>query len=88
MAFVASQQLTLGAGVATPLPTGYDLSNNNRTFTLFSHIRVPGGTTYTFDSGQAWNVPASTDTTFALPTNALYVTATAASSAQLGRMMD
>lgn len=88
MAFVASQQLVLGAGVATPLPTGVDLSSNNRTFTLFSHMRVPGGTTYSFDSGQVWNVPASTDTTFALPPGALYVTATAASSAQLGRMMD
>lgn len=84
--FVGSQSLVLGAGVPTPLPTAVDLSGNNRSFTLFSHMRVPGGTTYAFDSGQAIAVPAASDSVFAIPTGALFITATAASSVQLGQM--
>jgi hypothetical protein len=86
MSFAAGQSVVLGAGVAVPLPVGYDLSNNNRTFTLYSHMRVPGGTTYTFDNGVSQAVPASTDSVIVIPPGALYVTATAASTAQLGKV--
>ena len=84
MAFSASRSIVLGIGIPVPLPQIIDLSNNAPTSTLYSHMRVPGGTTYTFDTGQTWVVPASTDTVFAIPTGALYVTATAASTAELG----
>lgn len=86
MAFVAGTNIVLGAGVAVPLPAGVDVSGNNRTFTLYSHMRVPGGTTYTFDNGVAQIVPATTDSVIVIPTGALYITATAASTAQLGQM--
>jgi hypothetical protein len=85
MAFVASQSLVLGAGVAVALPNMVDLSGNGYAYTLYSHMRVPGGTIYTFDNGVAQIVPATTDSVFAIPTGARYITATAASTAQLGQ---
>jgi hypothetical protein len=87
MAFVASRSLVLGAGVAVLLPAAVDASSNCPSFTLYSHIRVPGGTTYTFDSGQSWAVPATTDSVFAIPTGATTITATAASTAQVGQSL-
>lgn len=86
MAFVAGQTLTLGAGAAIALPSVSDVGGNNLSFTLYSHIRVPGGTTYTFDTGQALVVPATTDSVFAIPPGAKTVTATGASTAQVGQM--
>ncbi len=85
--FVGSRTVVLGAGVAVLLPQIYDVSNNGNTYQLYSHIRVPGGTTYTFDTGQAFVVPATTDSIFEIPPGAQYVTATAASTAQLGQNM-
>jgi hypothetical protein len=85
MAFVAGTTLVLGAGVAVPLPAGVDASGNNPSFTLYNHMRVPGGTTYTFDSGTVLVVPATTDSVFAIPVTAKTITATAASTAQLGQ---
>jgi hypothetical protein len=87
MAFVASRSLVLSAGVAVSLPTMVDVSGNGNSYSLYSHIRLPGGTTYTFDNGVAWVVPATTDSVFAVPTGARRITATAASSAQMGRMV-
>ena len=85
--FVGSRSLVLGAGVAVQLPPIVDVSGNGNSYTLYSHIRLPGGTTYTFDTGQALVVPATTDSIFAVPPGAQYVTATAASTAQLGQNM-
>lgn len=87
MAFVGGQTLTLGAGAAVALPLASDLSGNNLPFTMYSHIRVPGGTTYTFDTGQALVVPASTDSVFAIPPGAKTITATGASTAQVGQSL-
>jgi hypothetical protein len=86
MAFVAGPALVLGVGVAVPLPAMVDVSGNGNSYTLYSHMRVPGGTTYTFDSGQVIVVPATTDSVFAVPTGARFITATAASTAQMGQM--
>ena len=86
MAFVAGPTLVLGVGVAVQLPAMVDVSGNGNSNTLYSHMRVPGGTTYTFDSGQVIVVPATTDSVFAVPTAARFITATAASTAQMGQM--
>jgi hypothetical protein len=86
MAFVAGRSAVLGAGVAVPLPSITDLNGWGLPFTLYSHMRVPGGTTYTFDSGQSHVVPA-VDTVIAIPVNAVTVTATAASTAQFGQSL-
>ena len=86
MAFVASQNLVLGVGAAVALPVATDLSGGIPNFGLYSHIRLPGGTTYTFDSGQVLVVPTTTDSVFAIPVAARTITATAASTAQLGQM--
>ena len=67
MAFVAGPALVLGVGVAVALPAMVDVSGNGNSYTLYSHMRVPGGTTYTFDNGVAVVVPASTDSVFAVP---------------------
>ena len=88
MAFVASQHITLGAGAQTQLPLMVDVSGNTDAHLYHTHAAVPGGTTYTFDSGQAWNIPASTLTIIPLPGAAKYVTATAASWIQVGKNMD
>ena len=88
MAFVMSQVLTLGAGVQTAIPWMVDVSGNTFGHHIFTHFRVPGGTTYTFDTGQSYNIPTSTDTLGAMPPGAQYVTAVAASSMQLGRNVD
>jgi hypothetical protein len=88
MAFVAGRALSLGAGVAVPLPSVTDASGNNRSFTLYSHMRVPGGATYTFDSGQALiGIPVNTDTVIPIPVNATTITSSAASTCQVGQMM-
>jgi hypothetical protein len=87
MAFVAGPSLVLGVGVAVALPSAVDASGNNSSFTLYSHIRVPGGTTYTFDNGVALVVPATTDSVYAIPPGARTITATAASTAQLGQSL-
>jgi hypothetical protein len=86
MAFVGGPAMVLGAGAAVQLPAMVDVSGNGNSYPLYSHMRVPGGTTYTFDSGQVIVVPATTDSVFAVPTAARYVTATAASTAQMGQM--
>jgi Na+/H+ antiporter NhaA len=86
MAFAASRTLVLGIGVAVPLPVVVDVGGSTPPSTLYTHARVPGGTTYTLDTGQAWVVPATTDTVFAIPTGAMFITATAASTVQLGRL--
>jgi hypothetical protein len=86
MAFVAGRSAVLGAGVAVPLPAITDLNGWGLPFTLYSHMRVPGGTTYTFDSGQSHVVP-TIDTVLAIPVNAVTVTATAASTAQFGQSL-
>jgi hypothetical protein len=86
MAFVAGRSLVLGVGVAVPLPMMVDVAGNGNSYSMYSHMRVPGGTTYTFDVGGAQVVPAATDTVFAIPPGATQVTATAASSALLGQM--
>ena len=86
MAFVAGRTVVLGAGTVVSLPTMVDVSGSGYTYTLYSHMRVPGGTTYTFDNGVALVVPATTDSVFAIPPGALTITATAASTAQLGQM--
>jgi hypothetical protein len=88
MAFTAGRTVVLGAGVAVALPAISDLGAVTVLgFTLYSHMRVPGGTTYTFDTGQAVVVPATTDTILAIPVNAATVTAVAASTAQLGQSL-
>jgi hypothetical protein len=86
MAFVAGQSLVLGVGAAVLLPAMVDVGNNGYSYTLYSHMRVPGGTTYTFDNGVVWVVPATTDSVMAIPPGARSVTATAASTAQVGQM--
>ena len=86
MSFIVSNVLTLGAGVQTALPLLYmDVSGSNPSNHIYTHCRVPGGTTYSFDTGQSYNIPASTDTLFPIPPGARYVTATGASTMQLGR---
>jgi hypothetical protein len=42
MAFTAARTVVLGAGVAVALPAISDGANNPG-FTLYSHMRVPGG---------------------------------------------
>jgi hypothetical protein len=86
MAFVAGRSLVLGAATVVALPMMVDVSGNGNSYSLYSHMRVPGGTTYTFDNGVVQVVPASTDTVFAIPPGATNVIATAASTAQLGQM--
>jgi hypothetical protein len=86
MAFVAGRSAVLGAGVAVPLPAALDVAGLGPSFTLYSHMRVPGGTTYTFDTGQSLVLAATTDTVVAIPPNAVTVTATGASTAQFGQM--
>lgn len=85
MAFVAGPSLVLGVGVAVALPVAMDVSGNSSPFTLYSHMRVPGGTTYTFDSGAVLVIPATTDSVVAIPPGARTITATAASTCQLGQ---
>jgi hypothetical protein len=87
MAFVASRSIVLGAATAVPLPIAIDLGTNCLSFTLYSHMRLPGGTTYTFDNGVVHVVPATTDSVIAIPAGALTITATAASTAQLGQSL-
>lgn len=87
MAFVAGPALVLGVGVAVALPAMVDVSGNGNSYTLYSHMRVPGGTTYTFDNGVAVVVPASTDSVFAVPPGARFITATAASTVQMGQSL-
>jgi hypothetical protein len=87
MAFAAGPALVLGVGVAVALPVALDVGSTNPPFTLYSHMRVPGGTTYTFDNGVVIVVPASTDSVFAIPPGARYITATAASTVQLGQSL-
>jgi len=86
MAFVAGRSIVLGAGVATLLPTMVDVAGNGNSYSLYSHMRLPGGTTYTFDNGVVQVVPATTDSVIAVPPGATQITATAASTAQLGQM--
>lgn len=86
MAFVAGRSLVLGAATAVPLPMMVDVSGNGNSYGLYSHMRLPGGTTYTFDNGVVQIVPATTDSVIAIPTGATSVTATAASTAQVGQM--
>lgn len=83
--FVASRSAVLAVGAAVPLPTANDLGGNAPSFTLYSHMRVPGGATYTFSNGVAHVVPATTDTVIAIPVEATTVTASAASTAQFGQ---
>lgn len=85
MAFVAGRSLVLGAGVVVPLPSGVDVGGSSPSFMLYSHMRLPGGTTYTFDNGVVQVVPATTDSVIAIPTGATSIIATAASTAQLGQ---
>ena len=85
MAFVAGYAMSLSAGVKTALPWAQDLSGNSSFFCPYSHARFPGGTTYTWDVGNAVVLPASTDTIVPIPAGAMFITATGASSAQLGR---
>ena len=87
MAFVAGPALVLGIGVPVALPAVIDASGNNQGFTLYSHMRVPGGTTYTFDNGVVLVVPATTDSVFAVPPGARFITATAASTVQMGQSL-
>lgn len=87
MAFVASSAVALGAGAKVLLPLAVDVGGSAPAFTLFSHARFPGGTTYTWDSGQVLVIPATTDTVVAIPTGATAITATAASTVQLGQML-
>lgn len=86
MAFVAGRSLVLGAATAVALPMGIDVSGNAPGFSLYSHMRLPGGTTYTFDTGVVQIIPATTDSVIAIPPGATTITATAASTAQLGQM--
>jgi hypothetical protein len=86
MAFVAGRSLVLGAATVVALPMMVDVSGNGNSYSLYSHMRLPGGTTYTFDSGNVLVIPATTDTVIAIPPGATSITATAASTAQLGQM--
>lgn len=85
MAFVASRSAVLSAGVPLPLPNATDVAGWGPSFTLYSHMRVPGGTTYSFDTGQSHVIPATTDTVIAIPVNAVTLTAVAASTVQFGQ---
>jgi hypothetical protein len=85
MAFVAGRSLVLGAGAIVLLPAAVDVGGNAPGFTLYSHMRVPGGTTYTFDNGVVQVVPATTDSVIAIPPGATSIVATAASTVQLGQ---
>jgi hypothetical protein len=87
MAFVAGRSLVLGAGVVVPIPMGVDVAGISPSFTMYSHMRLPGGTTYTFDNGVVHVVPATTDTVVAIPVSATSIVATAASTAQLGQSL-
>ena len=87
MAFVAGRSLVLGAGVPVLLPVASDLSGNSQPFTLYSYMRVPGGTTYTFDNGVSQTVPATTDSVIAIPTGALAIPVVGASTVQLGQSL-
>jgi len=88
MAFVMSSLLTLGAGAQVAIPLMVDVSGNTDAHHIYTHFRVPGGTTYTFDTGQSYNIPASTDTLGPMPPGAKFVTAVGASTMQLGRNVD
>jgi hypothetical protein len=87
MAFVAGYAMSLSAGVKTALPAMVDLSGNSGNTGMYAFARFPGGTTYTWDVGNAETIVASTDTVVPIPPGALYVTATGASSVQLGKVM-
>lgn len=87
MAFTAGRSVVLGVGVAVPLPFVADVGMNSPSITLYSHMRVPGGTTYTFNDGTVHVVPASIDSVIAIPPGATTVTATAASTAQFGQSL-
>jgi hypothetical protein len=87
MAFVAGRSVVLGVGATVALPTMVDVAGCGYTYPLYSHMRVPGGTTYTFSDGTVHVVPASTDTVLAIPQGATSVVATAASTCQFGQML-
>ena len=87
MAFVAGRSLVLGAGVVVPLPALVDVSGNSSPTSLYAYMRVPGGTTYTFNDGTAHVVPATTDSVIVIPPGATSVIATGASTCQLGKSL-
>lgn len=66
MAFVASSV----AAVSGPLPQAVDVGSSAPAFTLYSHMRVAGAGTVTFDTGQVFTSLASTDNVFAIPPGA------------------
>lgn len=87
MAFAVGRSVVLGLGIAVPMPTMVDVAGCGYSYPLYSHMRVPGGTTYTFSDGTVHVIPASTDTVLAIPQGATSVVATAASTCQFGQML-
>lgn len=63
MSFVASAVVP----VSGPLPIAIDVGGNAPSFTLYSHIRVVGAGTVTFNTGQVLTGIAGADNVFAIP---------------------
>lgn len=86
MAFVASSRwnnLTSG-----PLPLMIDVAGNTDALCTFSHIRVVGAGTVTFDTGQVLTSATGIDSVFALPPAARSITiAGGTPTVQLGQMV-
>jgi hypothetical protein len=65
MSFVGS--VTYATGGPYALPTGADVSSNNRSFTMFSHINVTTAGTLTFDYPTRTITVAAVPMAFAIP---------------------
>lgn len=87
MAFTAARSAVLGAGTVVALPSVANAAMSSPAIMLYSHMRVPGGTTYTFNDGTVHIVPASIDSVIAIPVGATTITATAASTCQFGQSL-
>ncbi len=85
MAFVAGVSVPMTANVPIRLPYASDASGNNPSFNLYSHMRVPGGGPYTFDTGQVLSVATGIDAVVAIPINATTVASAAVCTVQFGR---
>lgn len=84
MAFVASAT----PAVSGPLPQAVDVGGSCPPFTLFTHMRVAGAGTVTFDTGQVLTSAASTDNVFAIPPGARsMVIAGGTPAVQFGQML-
>ena len=66
MAFVAGPAVAASG----PLPSVQDVSGNNPPTPMYSHVRVTGAGTLTFDTGHVFTTVAAQDSVYAIPVGA------------------